>query len=203
MTKNSSTPPAIPKTGKTIPRRLPSPRPFRHPLANPPYPAAAAREILIATPAIRIHRNPHRISHLDFSNRHEIPEDPFRAAPGGSRVSSFQFPVSPSILIATPAIRIRRNPHRISHLDFSNRHEIRSLGPARPSLTSPVFSNLEPRTSNLQFLIGPPVIRICPKSFRMNHIAFSNRLKTYRRPRSVFLATNRSPLATFFGVTNA
>jgi len=60
----------------------------------------------------------------------------------------------------------------------------------------PASSHLEPRTSNLQFLIGPPVIRIRSKSFRISGDSKSNRHKT--RATDFSLATSHSTLTTAF-----
>jgi hypothetical protein len=112
------------------------------------------------------------------------------------RNSTLQF------LISVPAIRIQRNSNQISRLRISNRHERRFVHPGRfcgrrplhpgrfcgtaprckrisrhQSAGSGSSSNLQHPTSNLQLLIGPPVIRIRSNSFRIRENSNSNRHK--------------------------
>jgi hypothetical protein len=96
------------------------------------------------------------------------------------RASSKRTPEStthPSPLIGPTVIRILHKLPRINRLLFSNRLK---------TLTTTQFipvtgvSDLQPQTSNLQFLIGSPVIRILHKLLRINHLHFSNRRKKGR-----------------------
>ena len=157
-----------------------------------------AQKVLIETPAIRKRRNSPRISHIHFSNRDISPV--FRAAPASA------------FLIATPAIRIRRNPRRISHLNFPNRHKtrVRPLRliqcPIPATLRACVrpaglATNHSPLATSL--LIGPPVIRIHPKSFRISTDSQSNRHKTHTL-RLVFhpVGSSHSPLTTRHCIPN-
>jgi len=90
-----------------------------------------------------------------------------------------------SLLIGHPVIRIRRKPPRINHLKISNRHKPSILWTAtarrRLSISAPHTHTAGQHASEppTKLLIGPPVIRICPKSFRIRLNFSSNRHKTH------------------------
>jgi hypothetical protein len=102
--------------------------------------------LLIGSPAIRIRPKAPEINHLNFSNRHEMTKSPNAFDCGHSpslappeclrdlyaplwprprRQEVKDSPCRPfASLIGSSAIRIHRNSPRISHLNFSNRHEM-------------------------------------------------------------------------------
>ena len=150
--------------------------------------AARINTDLIGSSAIRISRKPPEINHLKISNRHKTRVSWTAAAL--RRLSIAAAPIStggqcaseppPKLLIGSPVIRIFRNPPRINRLRISNRHKTLSFAkPASSRLAplppEPFLSNLEHPTSNLHFLIGPPVIRIRSKPFRISADFDSNR----------------------------
>ena len=128
-------------------------------------------------------------------------------------VSGFRRPKgagSPRVfLIGSPVIRICAKPPRISGLNFSNRHKNASLWGAvarhrlsiivahtrtagqracDPPLLSFLVTYLSPlaTATPMIFLIGPPVIRIFPKPFKIRHNFNSNRRKSTSLQISLF-----------------
>ena len=79
--------------------------------------------VLIGPPVIRIRSKSPKISHLVFSNRREMPS--FAASASGRPApSNREHPTSHlQLLIGSPVIRIPPKSHKISHLNFSNRHK--------------------------------------------------------------------------------
>jgi len=140
---------------------------------------AQRKTVLIETSAIRIHRNSQRITNIHFSNRDKI--DVWAALQ------------IPCFLIATPAIKNATNLPRINYIHSSNRHK--GAGFAGSTSGAPAPSKLRFLTSNFPFLIGPPVIRIRPKPFRISANYGSNRHKTWS-------ALPRHPSAATCGATN-
>jgi hypothetical protein len=138
-------PPHRVKSPTTDPR--PASSPFAPPSSlQPRAPSLQATRRggnLIGSSAIRIRGNSPRINHLNFSNRLKTPKpatgldrrndhlccDPncLRALRGSlcsqprSQDVRYSAVQSGDVLIGTAAIRIGCKPHRISHLNFSNR----------------------------------------------------------------------------------
>ena len=146
---------------------------------------------LIGSPAIRNRRNPRRINHLNFSNRHKtafiwgavarhrLSVTAARTHTAGQR--TLEQP--PKRLIGPPVIRIRRKPFRICDLTFSSRHKSRRSQRPRCQPRDHLISRGRPLVIvPMIFLIGPPVIRIRPKPFRIIGNSEPNRHKTTPMP---------------------
>jgi len=170
------------------PRRQREQMGIRHTLRRPtnsepggPYPSQATHyvsklqplspnlQLLIETFAIRNANKPNRINHIYFSNRDKT--TPFA-----------RIPISRP-LIATPAIRIFPKSPGINHLKISNRHKTPLPGTLLHQAPSVLFSLFTFLVSPSAPLIGPPVIRIWPKPFRISAQFDSNRRE--RRPLSI------------------
>ena len=160
---------------------------------------------LIGPPVIRIRPKPFRISANSQSNRLKTPTAAIMlharygrplASPSCLRdlcaplcplCSAFR---APRLLIGSAVIRIGRRPHGINDLNFSNRHKKPHFGSVftcpeayaeRVSVHLWMRTALRPTArAPMIFLIGPPVIRIRPKPFRISLNSDSNRRK--RRP---------------------
>jgi hypothetical protein len=130
--------------------------------------------------AIRNPPNSNSLNPNSISNRHKTSSSPSAA--------SRQRAANSKILIDTGAIRDPAKPRRINKDSVSNRSKTRpsrleSPVPNRRALLSGLPSKLQYRTSNLQFLIGSPVIRIPPKPFAFSAESVSNRHKVRLRGR--------------------
>lgn len=124
--------------------------------------------ILIANSAIKIRRNSHRINHIQNPNRELSP-------------CFLPALLAPRLLISPPVIRIHsKSSAFITDCDSNRRKTLPScapcsLSPRRPSRTLAALSSFQHQASSFQNLIGPPVIRILPKSFRISADSNSNR----------------------------
>jgi hypothetical protein len=164
MTTNRPQPLATPKPGPTRPSRASQ----LHRGYPAPHPALPMEKGLIATLAIRNSPNPCRINTNSISNR-------------DTTLSSAWAPsCSVKFLIATLAIRISPNPCRINTNSIPNRNTTptSSSGETSPSRAPRVPAQVTGHRSRVDALIGSPVIRIRPKLPRINHLNFSNRLKS-------------------------
>jgi len=166
--------------------RIASSRPTGDP-KRPSHSPRTTRHFLIATLAIRISFKSSRIRHNSDPNRHKThtPRSAFHP-----RRSSHP-PLTTHrclLLIGPPVIRIRPKPFVFITDSKSNRHKTviqRGIAVLRPTPLTFVGRRLQPLDQPMTFLIGPPVIRIHPKSFRISDEIDSNRHRTHTSPMSV------------------